>query len=87
MATLRLAEDVRNALHAALVEDQVVLAEMKGVKAEATAQPGVFRYRIELPVHRPLDTEFVELRPVRLFVRQAADGWELFAIEGLDASG
>lgn len=87
MATLRLAADVRNALHAALVEDQVVLAEMKGVPAEATARPGVFRYRIELPVPRPLDPEFVELRRVGLLVRQVTEGWELFAIEGLDANG
>lgn len=86
MAQLRLAVSVRAALAAALVEEPAFIEALRPTRPVAVpGEPGRFRVDFSLAVPRPQDPEFIEVRPVVVWMRQATDAFEIERIDGLES--
>jgi hypothetical protein len=82
---IHVAEAIREQLRMALVaEPDLVDAVRRGTLEPIANPPGCFRALPTLAVPRPLDPETAELRRLEVFLRPVADGYELYAIRGLD---
>lgn len=85
MTTFTLSEEVRHKLREALLEDQDLLVGLRRVRpAESSEQAGLYHCQCTVAVRRPLDPETSELRNLEVSLRRTEDGFEAFALTGLE---
>lgn len=83
---LHVPEAIRLRLSAALLDVNDLGEFLRHAKPESDpAQPGLARCAGLLPVRRALDPETSQLRRVEIVLRDTGEGWEVVALDGLDA--
>ena len=83
---LTLPQRVREQLSAALLDESDLVEFLRQAPREPVAgQPGREHCRGVLPVRRALDPETSQLVEVDVVLERRGDGWEVIALDGLDA--